>query len=156
MKPTTAAQWKKDVEEPSTVKLPSGNSIKLLKPSMMSLIRKGVIPTHLYKVAMGQVDFTKPENMDPGSFKAVVDLLSIYVSTAAVEPKIVLKEPVPDGAIHIDLLGDDDLFFIFNSMDGARVTGEASPELRTFPDEPQGSHDRSSGKALQPTTVEPS
>ncbi len=156
MEPTTAADWKKTAKEPRTVKLPSGKTIKLLRPSMMSLVRKGVIPTHLYKVAMGQIDFSKPENMDPSSFKSVVDLLSIYVSTAAVEPKIVLKEPVPEDAIHIDLLDDTDLFFIFNSMDGERVVGEVSPELRTFPDQPEGSHDRPAGEALQPAAVEPS
>lgn len=156
MEPTKASDWKKTATEPRTVKLPSGKTIKLLRPSMMSLVRKGVIPMHLYKVAMGQIDFAKPENMDPSSFKSVVDLLSIYVSTAAVEPKIVLKDPVPEDAIHIDLLDDTDLFFIFNSMDGERVVGEVSPELRTFSDKPKGSPDRPAGEALQPTTVEPS
>ncbi len=156
MEATKPSEWKKSSEDIKTLELPSGRVMKLKRPAMAKLIRQGLIPTHCYKVAMGQVDLSNPKNVDPETLKAVIDLMSIYISVAAVEPKVVMKDPVPADAIHIDSLDDDDLTFIFTKVGGDRVAGgKQSGNLDGFSEKPEGSADRPASQEVQSETVKP-
>ena len=156
MEATKPSEWKKDCDEARCIKLPSGKVLKLKRPTMASLLRKGVIPTHCYKITMGQANMSDPKKIDPEDFKALLDLMAIYVSEAAVEPKVVMKDPVPADAIHIDLLEDDDLMYIFNVMGGRQLAEEdKSHPLDSFSEKPEGALDRPAGAEVQPETVKP-
>lgn len=154
MDATKASDWKKSSEDIHTLTLPSQKVMKLRRPTMAKLLRKGLIPTHCYKVTMGQTDFKDPKNVDPETFKAVLDLMAVYVCEAAVEPKVVLKDPVPEDAIHIDLLEDNDLMFIFSELGGDRLAGgDKSGKLDSFSKKPEGAPDRPAGAPIQPPAV---
>lgn len=150
-----AAEWKKEVEKPMELVLPAcGRTIKLRKVTMGSLVRKGVIPTHLYRLATGQQKEVAHEDLTPEHFKNLVELMAVYATVAAVEPKIVNTDEVPEDAIHVDMLEDDDLTAIFMASK-AKSGGKPSRELKSFPGESEGAPDRPVGDEVSPAAVEP-
>ena len=153
---TKSSEWNKKTKTIAAVRLPSGDVMKMKRPTMGSLIRKGVIPTHCYQITMGQVDLTDPKKVTPEQFRAVIDLMAVYVSEAAVEPKVVLKDPIPEGAIHIDRVDDADLMYIFNNLGGERIAGGGeSAALDSFSEKPEGAPDRPAGAEVQSSAVKP-
>ena len=148
-----AAEWKKEVEKPLELVLPScGKTIKLRKVPMASLVRKGLIPTHLYRLATGQQKEIEHGDLTPEHFKNLVELMAVYATVAAVEPKIVNTDEVPEDAIHVDMLDDDDLTAIFMAAKAKRG-GEPSRELKAFPGEPDGAPDRPISDEVSPEAV---
>ena len=139
---TKPSEWKKTGDKTKTIKLPSGNSVLVCRPSLVSMMRRGIIPNGLYSVAMKALE-GKAQDMKPEVMKPFLDFLALFVSEAAVEPKIVLKGITNENHVSIDDLSDEDIFAIWL---GAQTIGaekdqareEESKKLETFRKEPVG------------------
>ena len=128
------------------LKLASGVIVKVRRPSFLGMVRKGVLPTHLFNKAVqmfeGKTD--KPE----GYSKDTLDMIEAYVREAMVDPKIVEKDPGPDEITFNDL-ADEDVLQIFNKSQSLSVLGEGDEAkgLENFPGD-KGSSAGSSGSKV--------
>ena len=137
---TNPSEWKKTADETKTIKLPSGNSILVRRPSLVSMMRRGIIPNGLYSVAMKALE-GKSQDMKPEVIKPFLEFLALFVSEAAIEPKIVLKGITNENQVSIDDLSDEDIFAIWlgSQSIGAekeKSLEEESAKLETFREEP--------------------
>lgn len=154
---TKPSEWKKTADETKTIELPSGNSILVRRPSLVSMMRRGIIPNGLYSVAMKALE-GKAQDMKPDVIKPFLDFLALFVSEAAIDPKIVLKGVTDENQVSIDDLSDEDIFAIWL---GAQSIGaekdqareEESKKLETFREEPVGAPGGSSGNEVPSTPV---
>ena len=154
---TKPSAWKKTADETKTIELPSGNSVLVRRPSLVSMMRRGIIPNGLYSVAMKALE-GKAQDMKPEVMKPFLDFLALFVSEAAVEPKIVLKGPSDENQVSIDDLADEDIFAIWlgSQTIGAKkdqAREEQSKKLETFRKEPVGDSNGSSGNEVSSTPV---
>ena len=149
---TKPSAWKKTADETKTIDLPSGNSVLVRRPSLVSMMRRGIIPNGLYSVAMKALE-GKAQDMKPEVIKPFLDFLALFVSEAAIEPKIVLKGVTDDNQVSIDDLADEDIFAIWlgSQSIGAKkdqAREEESAKLESFRKEPVGAPDGSSGNEV--------
>lgn len=149
---TKPSEWKKTGDKTKTIELPSGNSVKVCRPSLVSMMRRGIIPNGLYSIAMKALE-GKQQDMKPEVIKPFLDFLAIFVSEAAVEPKIVLKGASDENQVSIDDLADEDIFAIWIGCQsiGAekdKAREEESAKLETFRKEPVGAPDGPGGNEV--------
>ena len=142
---TKPSEWKKTADETKTIKLASGNSVLVCRPSLVSMMRRGIIPNGLYSVAMKALE-GKSQDMKPEVIKPFLDFLAIFVSEAAIDPKIVLKGVTNENQVSIDDLADEDIFAIWLGCQsiGAKkdqARAEESAKLETFREEHIGASD---------------
>ena len=154
---TKPSEWKKTADETKTIELPSGNSVLVCRPSLVSLMRRGIIPNALYSVAMKALE-GKAQDMKPDVMKPFLDFIAIFVSEAAIEPKIVLKGSSDENQVSIDDLSDEDIFAIWlgSQSIGAekdKAREEESAKLETFRKKPVGTPDGPSGNEVPSTAV---
>ena len=76
---TKPSEWKKTADETKTLKLPSGNSVLVCRPYLVSMMRRGIIPNGLYSVAMKALE-GKAQDMKPEVMKPFLDFLALFVS----------------------------------------------------------------------------
>lgn len=130
-KPTTASAWSDD----ELVTLPSGKRARLRrKAQMYAALRDGAITVEILRDWQA---VQRSEIKDPARAMALQDAVIAWLF---VEPRCVTNGSVPDGAIHVSMLEDEDLDFLI-----ARAFGGA-PEDATFP-EPAGLSGDSGGAA---------
>jgi hypothetical protein len=101
---TPASEWK--VEESELQTLPSGNVVRLKRPQLSGMIRRGEIPNPLLQAAGAMEAGQLPDDM-----AQAVELTDLLVSLAFVEPTIALEDPA-DGDLPIDKLTDADKGFV--------------------------------------------
>ena len=145
---TKPSEWKKTADETKTIELASGNSVLVCRPSLVSMMRRGIIPNGLYSVAMKALE-GKAQDMKPEVIKPFLEFLALFVSEAAIEPKIVLKGITNENQVSIDDLTDEDIFAIWlgSQTIGAKkdqAREEQSKKLETFRKEPVGDSNGSS------------
>ena len=154
---TKPSEWKKTADETKMIELPSGNSILVRRPSLVSMMRRGIIPNGLYSVAMKALE-GKAQDMKPEVIKPFLDFLALFVSEAAIEPKIVLKDVTDDNQVSIDDLADEDIFAIWlgSQSIGAKkdqAREEESKKLETFREEPVGDSNGSGSDKISSPAV---
>ena len=154
---TKPSEWKKTADETKTIELPSGNSILVRRPSLVSMMRRGIIPNGLYSVAMKALE-GKAQDMKPEVMKPFLDFLALFVSEAAVEPKIVLKGVTDENQVSIDDLSDEDIFAIWLGAqaigaDKDKAQEEESAKLETFREKPVGDPSGQGSNEVPSTTV---
>lgn len=149
---TSAKKWREKANEPTTLTLPSGNTIKVRKPSTLGLLRKGIIPMNLFNVALGAQGGVNMAKMKPEEIKGFCEFLAVYLCNAAIEPRIVTGEP-KDGEVSLDDLSDDDQFWLFNKLEQEEVRPGGDPALGSFPKKPDGPVAGSNGKEVQSAPV---
>ena len=158
---TQAEKWKRPAERAETLTLPSGNVVKARRPSLFLMMKRGILPTHLYKTAMSVTDGTNtdPAAMKPEDLKSYFDFFMIYVVEAVVEPKIILKGDPKSGEVSIDEFTDDDMFAVFKGVNALPESTkdaerrEESAKLEPFRKEPKSGNDSSSGKGVSSPAV---
>jgi hypothetical protein len=109
---TSAQEFRKKTEElkeGKIVTLPSGNVVKLCKPSITSMLKNGLVPNRLLSVALGSK--TDTTQLTPEDLKKGMELIDFIIMQAFVEPKMVEKDP-QDNEITIDDLTDEDRTFV--------------------------------------------
>ena len=154
---TKPSEWKKTADETKTIKLASGNSVLVCRPSLVSMMRRGIIPNGLYSVAMKALE-GKSQDMKPEVIKPFLDFLAIFVSEAAIDPKIVLKGVTNENQVSIDDLADEDIFAIWLGCQsiGAekdKAREEESAKLETFREKPVGAPDGQSSDEVPSPAV---
>jgi DNA helicase TIP49 (TBP-interacting protein) len=140
-KPTSVAAWKKS-STPPLVEMPSGNWMRVKKIGMQALIKTGVMPNSLLRIAEKAVNQGKKEGLDDSD---LVDLLADQGKVAeigrfmdevtmlcAYEPTI---HPLPpegvekdDNLLYVDEVEDEDKMFIFQVVTGGTTDLEAFRE----------------------------
>lgn len=158
MEPTKPSKWKEKAERVETIELPSGNVVSARRPSLLSLMRRGQIPSHLYQIAMKIGEGINPAELPPDSMKPLIEFLAIYVSAAVVSPRIVMKD-AKENEVSIDDVSDEDLFAIFVKTQGAEPSQKdrdrevESEALESFRKDGLGDPDRSSGEKILDAAV---
>jgi hypothetical protein len=110
-KVTSAKEFRQKSQKASEgelVTLPSGAVVKLRKPSLTGLLKKGLVPAHLLSVAMGSGEDKK---LTADDLKKGVELTDFILMEAFVEPKLVRENPTED-EICLDDLTDEDRFHV--------------------------------------------
>ena len=159
-KATDAKTWREKSQEIHTLELASGNVVKARRPSMTALLRRGLIPTHLFTVALGSMGGgVNPKLMSAVEAKAFCEFLALYVTKAVLEPKLSLSEQAPDGQVSIEDVSDEDQIEIFSSLEAsAKMKHPEEEEDRagreTFPEEPASDPAGSGGEKVRGETVE--
>lgn len=149
-------EWKS--AKPLEVTLPSGNVVQVRKPSLIGMMRRGIIPTRLYTVVMQVNDGKKKvEELAPEEYKLFLEALAIFVVQSVVDPKLTLESKSTDDLLSIDELSDDDQMTIFTkSQQFAEAAGGAEGEVSTdFRDESDGAPDRHGSDEVPSPTVDP-
>lgn len=100
------------------ITVPSGAEFTVKKPSVLSMMRKGILPTRLYQAAVEQTDgAAKGKTVEADSeqeTKDNVEFMTMYAVEASYDPKIVASGIEPkEGQLSIDELDDEDLNAIF-------------------------------------------
>lgn len=116
-------QWRSRASKTWEHTVPSGLKVVLRRPSWLSMLKTGLIPDHLFNLAMG-VD-KSGEKGKPGevSMKERAELMQAYAVASCVEPKVVLKDAKED-EILADMIDDHDLVSIFNRVQELLTAGE--------------------------------
>lgn len=131
------SKWK--AAPSADIELPSGNRVRVRRPSILSMMRRGVIPTRLITIAAGMAEGKKSvSELKPEETLGYVEFLTLYVCEASVEPKIVMKDPKGD-QVGVDQLTDDDLQAVFEKAQGPEFGQEVEGTLpESFPKKPEG------------------
>ena len=146
-----SSKWK--AAPSADFELPSGNRVRVRRPSILSMMRRGVIPMRLITIAAGMAEGKKSvSELKPEETLGYVEFLTLYVCEASVEPKIVMKDPKGD-QVGVDDLIDDDLQAIFEMAQGNDFGQEVEGTLpESFPEKSESDPDRSGSEALQSAT----
>ena len=157
---TDAQAWRDKASKIHTLTLQSGNVIKAKRPSMTSLLRRGLIPTHLFTVALGSMGGgVNPKHMTAVEAKAFCEFLALYITKAVIKPKIsLLEEVTPEcGMVSIEDVSDEDQIEIFHTLEAMSQNpekGEDRAGRETFPEEPASDPAGSGGEKVRGETVE--
>lgn len=146
---TKPSEWKRKAERTKTVKLPSGNEVKVRRPSLLNLMRRGIVPKHLYQVAMNAMDGKDPGTMKAEDMKPFVEFMAVFVIAAVVEPTIVMNDKPKENEISIGLLTDEDQFKIFIECQ-AKEAGEGSETLEPFREKHESPASGRDGEKVRP------
>lgn len=161
---TVAKNWKSSAERALTITLPSGNVVKARRPSLFTMMNKGILPDHLYQMAMAVQDGKNksPAEMDPKELKAYFDFFMIYVVEAVVEPKVIMKGTPGEGYVHVEDFSDEDMFAVFKGVNAIpkspkdQEREEESAKLEPFrKEQASGDCSPSSEGVLDPSLVTP-
>lgn len=156
-KTTDAQTWRNKAQKIHTLTLESGNVVKAKRPSMTSLLRRGLIPTHLFTVALGSMGGgVNPKAMTAAEAKAFCEFLALYVTKAVLEPKLSLAEQAPEGAVSIEDVSDEDQIEIFHRLEAISQNpekGEDRAGRETFPKESSSAPAGSSGEEVREEAV---
>jgi len=124
---------KNTAEKTYWVDLPdSGARVKVKKPTFLSLVKKGVIPTHLLNLALKVQDGAGINQLTGDELKRFLQIMEIIVRESLVIPRIISEKDREEGkeGILIDELTDNDLQFIYKFVQD--VLEEEGRELRSF------------------------
>ena len=118
-------QWKNRAGRTWEHEVPSGLKVVLRRPAWLAMLKLGLIPDHLFNLAMGVQESGKPAVDEAAgvSMKARAELMQAYAVASCVEPKVVLANPKPD-EICVDMIDDHDLVSIFNRVQELLTAGE--------------------------------
>lgn len=119
MQATTANEWLKPYIEGTTIKLPSGNVIKMRPVALDELMRNGSIPDFLSPVASTTLwEGINPDDINKDGFKIInqmSELASIILPNILIEPKIYTGDgTLPEGMIKLEHISVSDKMAIFN------------------------------------------
>lgn len=103
--PTKASAWFRPPAS-ELVELPSGNTARLRKPSLLTMMRQGQIPNHLSMAAV-----TAATGEASPDYARTAELIEFMVIAAFVEPEVVADSP-GEGQLSIDQVSDQDKTFV--------------------------------------------
>jgi hypothetical protein len=107
------------------VKLPSGSVVKLTRPSLTEMLKKGLLPDHLISVALKQTGQTQTK-LTAEDLKKGLQMIDFILMQAFVEPKLVEANP-GDNEICLDDLTEEDRNFAYQYAQGG-----GSSDLKPF------------------------
>lgn len=106
---------RKELVEGELVELPSGNVVRLARPSLANMIKDGRIPSSLIPAAMGTVQGATPQNAQ--ELKKSIEVIDSVLIHSFVEPKLVKENP-SDDEIELADLSDNDRAAAFSYVQG--------------------------------------
>lgn len=131
-------QWKERSAKAVEVVLPSGLTVKMKKPAWMACLKMGVIPTRLFRLAMGYEKAEVSTENGQEKYEDTIGMMQAYAVACCVEPRFVLENPT-EGQILVSDIDDEDLLTIFNkgqelAVGGKGGEGEAVQSFRNGTD----------------------
>lgn len=131
---TTAAAWNSPKRQGQLLQLPSGNVVRVRRTmDMYNLIKTGKIPNRLVAMITKMLDQAEkgkqPEmpnigEIDPDLLRDMVMAVDNIVVACVIEPRVFMPPDdnpdaeVPEGALHISEMDEEDKNFIFQFAQG--------------------------------------
>lgn len=144
--PTDVGEWKKDSSTFSTLKVPSGKTMRVKRVALESLIAGGKVPNSLLPMmrnaSRGQRTDVNIDNVDEVQVVEMLALMDLVICDIAVQPKV---HAVPDSeterrddVLYIDEIDPEDKGFLFQwavggTSDVAKFRHELSERMGALP-----------------------